>query len=111
MEQRVKVSEEAFEAAVNGGLLTREKHRAIKQFSRQEMERYIASIYRDGYEDGCNAIYSAVQTEAAAKLSSPDDEYEEIKADWEDVLRLIGEVKGTTPELLREIDRKMKEAF
>lgn len=111
MMDRVKVSEEAFEAAVAGGLLTREKHRTIKCFSRQEMERYIASIYRDGFEDGCNAIYTAVADEAAAKHSNPDDEYEEIKADWEDVLRLIGEVKGTTPELLRDIDRKLREAF
>ena len=111
MEQRVKVSEAAFEEAVRGGLLTREKHRTIKGFSRQEMERYIASIYRDGFEDGCNAIYKAVADEAAAKHSNPDDEYEEVKADWEDVLRLIGEVKGTTPELLRDIDRKLREAF
>jgi hypothetical protein len=27
------------------------------------------------------------------------------------VLRLIGEVKGTTPELLADIDRKLRDAF
>ena len=111
MEQRVTVSDKAFEEAVSGGLLTREKHRAIKQFSRKEMERYIASIYKSGFEDGCGAIYKAVQDEAAAKHSNPEDEYEEVKADWEDVLRLIGEVKGTTPELLADIDRKLRDAF
>lgn len=107
----MKVSEEAFEAAVNGGLLSREKHRAIKGFDRKQMERYIASIYRSGFEDGCNAIYDSVQAEAAAKHSNPEDEYEEVKADWDDVLRLIGEVRGMTPTLLKDIDTKLKECF
>jgi len=105
------VSDTAFEEAVNGGILSREKHRAIKGFDRKQMERYIASIYRSGFEDGCNAIYNSVQTEAAAKHSNPEDEFEEVKADWDDVLRLIGEVKGATPELLRDIDKKLREVF
>ena len=49
------VSNEAFEAAVSGGLLSREKYRSIKGFDRKQMERYIASIYRSGFEDGAEA--------------------------------------------------------
>ena len=105
------VSDIAFEEAVSGGLLTRDKYRAIKQFSRREMERYIASIYRSGFEDGATAVEKAIRDEAAAKHSNPEDEYEEVKADWEDVLRIIGEVKGTTPELLAAIDEKLREVF
>lgn len=107
----MKVSEEAFEAAVNGGLLSREKHRAIKGFDRKQMERYIASIYRSGFEDGAEACENAIRQEAASKHSNPDDEYEEVKADWDDVLRLIGEVRGMTPKLLKDIDTKLKECF
>lgn len=105
------VSDAAFEEAVSGGLLTREKHRSIKQFDRRTMERYIASIYRSGFEDGAEAVENAIRMEAAAKHTNPDDEYEEVKADWEDVLRIIGEVKGMTPKLLQDIDTKLKECF
>ena len=101
----MKVSDEAFEEVTSGGLLSREKHRKIKGFDRKTMERYIASIYRSGFEDGAEAVEKAIKEEAS------NDEYEEVKADWEDVLRIIGEVKGTTPELLSEIDKKLKEVF
>lgn len=107
----IKVSDAAFEEAVSGGLLSREKHRTIKQFDRKQMERYIASIYRSGFEDGAAAVEKAVRDEAAARHTNPEDEYEEVKADWEDVLRIIGEVKGTTPELIADIDRKLREVF
>lgn len=105
------VSENAFEEAVSGGLLTREKHRTIKQFDRKTMERYIASIYRSGFEDGAEAVGKAIRQEAAARHTNPDDEYEEVKADWEDVLRVIAEVKGMTPKLLEDIDTRLKEVF
>ena len=52
-----------------------------------------------------------MRKEASAKHSNPDDEYEEVKADWEDVLRIIGEVKGMTPKMLSEIDSKLREVF
>ena len=75
------------------------------------MERYIASIYRSGFEDGASACEEALRKEASAKHTNPDDEYEEVKADWEDVLRIIGEVKGMTPKMLSDIDRRLKECF
>ena len=105
------VSNEAFESAVSGGLLSREKYRGIKGFDRRQMERYIASIYRSGFEDGASACEEALRKEASAKHTNPDDEYEEVKADWEDVLRIIGEVKGMTPKMLSDIDRRLKECF
>lgn len=38
-------------------------------------------------------------------------EEEEVKADWDDVLRIIGEVKGIGQKRLADIDKKMREAF
>ena len=106
----MKVTDEAFEL-VCSGILSRERHRAVKKFDRKQMERYIASIYRSGFEDGAEACEKAIRGEAAAKHANPDDEYEEVKADWEDVLRVIGEVKGMTPKLLEDIDTRLKECF
>ena len=106
------VSDEAFESVLkDGGLINREKHRAIQRFDRRQMERYIASIYRSGFEDGCNAVQKAVADEAAAKHTNPEDEYEEVKADWDDVLRIIGSVKGMSGEMLKSIDERLREVM
>ena len=108
----MKISDESFERVLaDGSLINREKHRAIRQFDRKQMERYIASIYRSGSEDGITAVQEAMKTEAAAKHSDPDLEYDEVQVGWEDVMRLIAEVKGTTPELLKAIDERLRGEF
>ena len=106
------ISDEVFERVLaDGTLINREKHRKLMKFDRKQMERYIASIYRSGYEDGITAVQEAMKTEAAAKHTNPDDEYEEVSVGWEDVMRLIAEVKGATPELLKAIDERLRGEF
>lgn len=97
----MRVSEEAFESVLHGGLLTREQYRKIKNYNRQQMERWTASIYKTGLEDMAKALEEKVEQEAE----------DESKADWEDVLRIIGEVKGIGAKRLEEIDRKVREAM
>lgn len=96
-----RVSDEAFAEATRGSLLTRDQYRKIKGYSRQQMERWAASIYKTGLEDMAKALEEKVEQEAE----------EETKADWEDILRIIGEVKGIGAKKLEEIDRKVREAM
>lgn len=115
MEEQYRVSDEAFEDAISGGVMSRDTYRRLKQADRKGIERYIASVYRSGFEDGyneaCNSVGEQIKAEAAAKFSNPDAEYEEVKADWEDVLRIIAEVKGMTPKLTAAIDEKLREVM
>lgn len=112
MSNGYKISDETLEKVLaDGGLINREKHRAIQKFDRRQLERYIASIYRSGYEDGITAVQEAMKKEAAAKHTNPEDEYEEVKADWDDVLRIIGSVKGMSGEMLKSIDARLREVM
>lgn len=99
MDAEWRVSDEAFAEATRGSLLTREQYRIIKGYSRRELELYIASVYRSGF-DGC-----------AEAMQRRTEETEEVKRDWEDVLQIIAGVRGITPEMLEEIDRRVKEAI
>lgn len=92
-------------------VITREKRRRIQGMNAKELGAYIVDIYRQGFEAGAEAIEKAMQQEAESRHADPEAEYDEIKADWEDVLRIIGEVKGIGPKLTEAIDRKMKEAM
>lgn len=97
-----RVSDEAFAEATKGSLLTRDQYRTIKGYNKREMELYMASIYRSGF-DGC-----AEAMQKRAEEAAEAEETEEVKRDWEDVLRMIAEVRGMTPEMLTEIDERMR---
>lgn len=106
-----RVTEEAVENVIRELVVNRQKKRAIQSMSTKELTRYLVHLYRLGFEAGADAMDQAVRAEAAAKHSDPEGEYEEVKADWDDVLRLIAEVKGVGPKLTEAIDRKLKEAM
>lgn len=99
----MKVTEEAVNRVVSEMVVNREKRRRIQQMTTEELKRYLVRIYRMGYEDGADACEQAARKEA--------EEAEEVKADWGDVLRMIGEVKGIGPKMLDAIDQKMKEVM
>lgn len=107
---RVTVTDQAVDNALNSGVLniTRDKWRKLKNFSREEFLRYIVSIYRDGFQAGCDAVTNKIK---ADYVESYDPETEEVQVNWEDILALIAEVKGVSPEILSEIDKKMKEVY
>lgn len=98
-----RVSDEAFAEATRGSLLTRDQYRKIKGYNRRELELYIASVYRSGFDGCAEAMQKKVEAEAQT-----EEETEEVKRDWEDVLRMIAEVRGMTPEMLTEIDERMR---
>lgn len=91
------VSERAFEIVLKDSLLTRDKFRALKSFDKKQMERYIASIYRSGFEDG----YKAAEEKPS----------EERNIEWPDILQRIAEVKGVGGKLLTAIDQHVREVF
>lgn len=98
-----RVSEEAVSKVVSEMVVNREKRRQIQKMTTEELKRYLVRIYRMGFEDGADACEQAARKEA--------EETEEVKVDWGDVLRIIGEVKGIGPKMLDAIDQKMKEVM
>lgn len=106
-----RVTDEAVERVLETLNINRGQRRAIQQMSIMELKKYLVTIYRRGFEDGADAMDQAVRMEAAAKHSEPEGEYDEVKADWDDVLRLISEVKGIGKKLTEAIDQKMREAM
>ncbi len=88
--------------------ISREKYRAIKSFGRQTLERYLMSVYRNGYRDGSSAAGNAA-AEIVRTAAQADDEIHQV--DWEDVLAVIGQVRGVTDDLLVDIDNKLREVF
>ena len=105
------VSDEAVARVTEELVVNRAKKRAIQQMTTKELAAYLVRIYRLGFEDGADAIDQAMRDEAAARHVDHDLEYEEVKADWDDVLRIISEVKGVGPKLVKAIDERLKEAF
>ena len=101
------VSEEAFKTAIDELKVTREKRRQIQSFSRQELATYLGRLYKKGYEDGANAV----QDEVNEEINSLQGDDEEVAVEWEDVLKVIGQVQGVSDKLLAEIDSKLKEAY
>ena len=89
------VSDNAFEKVLKENLLSRDKFRALKSFDKKQMERYIASIYRSGFEDGYQSSM----------------ECEEEKVQWEDILKHISEVKGVGEKLLNAIDEHVRSVY
>lgn len=106
------VSDQAFEKALAGGkLINREKHRTIKAFTREQMSRYIATIYRHGYEDGAQDVLQHLEEVKTTTKDAEDPEQETVSVDWEDVLKVIAEVKGIGEKTIQRIDEKLREVF
>lgn len=116
----IRVTDKAVDIVMQDGLkINRERRRAIKNFSPEELQRYIVNIYRNGFQDGCDAVLERINNEAEEnpmagsvfKQNEDDGEVDEIQIDWEDILNIIREVKGIGPKLLNDIDKKLKETY
>ena len=110
--ERLIVTDEAEETVIKSNMLnmTREKRRAIKNFSTEELQRYLVRIYRYGFQDGCDAVYDKISKEAEENPTK-DEDVEEVQIDWNDILDLIREVKGVGPKTIAAIDEKLKEVY
>ena len=103
------VGQEVLEKVLGELRITREKRRQIQMLSRQDLQRYLIRLYKLGYEDGINAVEGRLGTER--DIRQKEDAEEEVKVDWDDVLKLIGEVRGIGKKLTEAIDKKLKEAM
>lgn len=101
------VSDAAVEAIVADLRVTREKRRDIQHMSKDELQRYLIHLYREGFEDGAEAL----QRHLSALSHADDEGVEEVSIGWEDVLRVIADVKGMTNDMLAAIDKKLKETY
>lgn len=104
MDERITVSEEAVDSVVKQGLLTRDKYRTVKGYDKKQMERFIAIIYRNGLEDGLNAI----QSRAEEEIEQADDEE---RVGWEAIMDEIKKVKGVDASLAERINAAITERF
>lgn len=97
----MRVSDDAVKAVTAELVINRAKRRAIQQMSIEELTQYLVRIYRLGFEAGADAV------EEAAKQQQEED----IQVDWEDVLKLISQVRGVGPKLTAAIDKKLREEY
>lgn len=104
---RYRVAPEAEEKAFSEIVVTREQRRRIQNMKRDELTRYLIHLYRDGFEDGIDTL----QEELAQKVEKDALPFEEVSVDWEDVLAVIGQVRGIGPGLLQRIDKKLREEY
>ena len=104
------VSDAAVEAVLADLRVTREKRRAIQNMTKEQLQRYLVNLYRQGYEAGADAIREYLE-ETHAQAEADTMPFEEIKLDWEDVLSVIATVKGIGPKMLAAIDRKLREEY
>ena len=94
----MRVSEEAVARAIEELVISREQRSSIQKMNSSEMTTYLVGVYRSGFEDGAEAMFQQSQAEVS----------DEVKRDWEDVLAMIGEVKGVGPKLLSTIDEYVR---
>lgn len=101
------VSDDAVNAVIEELKMSREKRRSIQSMNKDELQRYLVHLYREGFEDGAEAV----QKHLAALSHAEDEGVEEVSVGWEDVLAVIADVKGMTNSMLDAIDKKLKEVY
>lgn len=99
------VSDAGVEAIIEDLRVTREKRRSIQNMTRDQLQRYLVTLYRAGFEAGADAIQKYLE-----QTVEPAEE-EEVSVAWEDVLAVIAKVKGVGPKTLQAIDKKLREEY
>ena len=56
-------------------------------------EKPIVDLWKSGYLSACADIIQLIKQEAAARFADPESEFEEVVAKWEDILKLVEEVR------------------
>ena len=102
------VSEKAVQEAVEGIVVNREKRRDIQRLSTRDMTAYLVRIYRAGFEDGADAIQKHLEDTVD---HATDEAMDEVSIAWDDVLKVISEVRGIGAKTIRKIDEKLKEVY
>lgn len=104
--ERLRLSDDAVDRVLaEGFLFNRQKHREIQKMDRKTLERYLANVYKNGFVDGLETVQNRLQAEVC------DSNKEEVSVPWEDILHLIGEIKGIGPAKLKAIDQKLREVY
>jgi hypothetical protein len=105
----IRVSPDAeSEVLKDGRILTREKARAVKRMSVDELNAWAVSIYGSGFRNGVDAVQDALEEQADVEA---EDDVTEVSVGWEEVLEVIGKVRGIGPKTLAEIDKALKEKY
>lgn len=102
------VSDAAVEAIIEDLRVTREKRRDIQHMTREQLQRYLVYLYRQGFEAGADAIQKYLEQTVD---HAADENMDEVSVAWEDVLNVIAQVKGVGPKTLQAIDKKLREEY
>ena len=106
---RITVSPTAeADALKDGRILTRESARRVKRMTTDELNVWAVHIYGEGFRSGCDAVQDALEQEADVEA---EDDVTEVSVGWEEVLEVIGKVRGIGPKTLAEIDKALKEKY
>ena len=97
------VSEETVRRDIDEIVITRDERRRIQKLDQRDFKEYLVKFYHKAFIDGAEACQYVIE--------HAEGDTEEVKVDWEDVLKLISEVKGIGKKLLAEIDEKLREAY
>lgn len=106
---RIRVSPDAEKLALaDGRILTREAARKVKRMTTDELNVWAVHIYGEGFRSGCDAVQDALEEQADVET---EDDVTEVSVGWEDVLEVIGKVRGIGPKTLAAIDQRLREAY
>lgn len=100
------ISDDAEKQVISELIVGREKRRQIQNLSRQDLQRYLVRLYRLGFDAGADAVQKQLEEKVQEDIYE-----EEVSVDWEDVLKVISEVRGVGPRILQAIDTKLKEVY
>ena len=89
--------------------LTREQVRSIKKMDASSMNHWAITVYRQGFEDGCESVSEKLKKRL--KETEPCPGEEEVQIEWEDILSEISKVKGVGPKMLNAINAHLTSTF
>lgn len=106
---RITVSPHAeADALKDGRILTREAARRVKRMTTDELNVWAVHIFGEGFRSGCDAVQDELEQEADVEA---EDDVTEVSVGWDEVLEVIGKVRGIGPKTLAEIDKALKEKY
>lgn len=109
MTERITVSPDAEKDALsNGRIMTRQRAREIKRLNVDQLNAWAVHIYGEGFRHGCDAVQDALEEQTDVEA---EDDVTEVSVGWEEVLEVIGKVKGIGPKTLAAIDEKLRSEF
>ena len=101
----IDVNADAVYESINAGdyCTSRATYKAIKNMDHKTLDKFLARVCLNGYRDGV--------AEAEKALTERYGDEEEVRIEFDEVLKVIGQVKDIKPSQLTEIEKRCMEVF